>query len=93
MTAISRGFVYSLATAILVLLLCIMALLGVAYNRHQHLEDATIDLKRNLSKQESKIVELQGRLEDCDTISRVVPADTAWTSAPQATTQAPPPKW
>ncbi|GAB3705155.1 hypothetical protein GCM10027592_37280 [Spirosoma flavus] len=93
MNAVSRGVVYSLATAILVLLLCIMALLGVAYNRHQHLEDAAVDLKRNLSKQESKIVELQERLEDCDTVSKVVPADTSWSTPPTATTQAPPPKW
>ncbi|MBD2699108.1 hypothetical protein IC229_00550 [Spirosoma sp. BT702] len=93
MNAVSRGVVYSLATAILVLLLCIMALLGVAYNRHQHLEDATIDLKRNLSKQETKIVELQERLEDCDTVAKVAPADTAWATPAAGTTQAPPPKW
>ncbi|MFD2571108.1 hypothetical protein ACFSUS_10715 [Spirosoma soli] len=78
----SRGVVYSLLTVVVVLLLGITALLWVAYHRHQRLEDATIDLQRNVSQQKSQIRELQERLEDCDTIDTTPPADTSWNSIP-----------
>ncbi|GAB3896728.1 hypothetical protein GCM10028825_43040 [Spirosoma agri] len=53
------------------------ALLAVAYNRHQRLEDATQDLRRNVTQQESQIKNLQQRLQDCDTVAASVPIDTA----------------
>ncbi|GAB3510120.1 hypothetical protein GCM10027341_48130 [Spirosoma knui] len=84
----SRGAIYSLLTVVVVLLLGITALLWVAYNRHQRLEDATIDLQRNLSQQESQIKDLQERLEDCDTLETAAPLDTSWnTGRPTNTTQ------
>jgi Tfp pilus assembly protein PilO len=100
MSSVSRGVVYSLLAVVLVLLLGIMALLGVSYNRHQRLEDATADLKRNLSQQESKIADLQERLEGCDTIQATVqavpPVDTSWNSPPAVApkkAQNPSPEW
>ena len=67
-----------LLTAVCVLLLGITALLGVAYNRHQRLQDATIDLQRNLTQRESKIAELQTKLQNCDTVQTGSPIDTSW---------------
>ncbi|GAB3961792.1 hypothetical protein GCM10028805_61520 [Spirosoma harenae] len=98
MSAVSRGVVYSLIAVVLVLLLGVMALLGVSYNRHQRLEDATIDLKRSLNQQESKITELEERLQDCDTAKAVTVPDSSWNaSAPAASgkdvSQAPSLKW
>ena len=78
MSAVSRNIVYSLLAVVLVLLVGIAALLGVAYHRHQRLEDATIDLQRNLSQQEGKIKTLQQQLENCDTVQAFTPSDTAW---------------
>lgn len=81
MPAASRGVIYSLLTVVFVLLLGIAALLGVAYYRHQRLEDETLDLRRNLTQQEGKIRNLQKRLEDCDTIDiPATPVDTSWNS-------------
>ncbi|WP_461092046.1 hypothetical protein [Spirosoma gilvum] len=98
MSTVSRGVVYSLVAVVIVLLLGIMALLGVAYNRHQRLEDATIDLQRNLTQQENKITELQERLQDCDTTKATAPIDTSWNKPPadvsaKDVSQSPPPKW
>ena len=76
------GVVYSLLTVVIVLLLGIAALLWVAYNRHQRLEDATIDLQRNVNQQESQIKELQERLEDCDTVEGASSPDTSWNTVP-----------
>lgn len=67
-----------LLTAVFVLLLGIVALLGVAYQRHQRLRDTTIDLQRNLTQRESKIAELKTKLENCDTVQAVTPVDTSW---------------
>ncbi|WP_080054539.1 hypothetical protein [Spirosoma aerolatum] len=98
MSTVSRGVIYSLVAVVIVLLLGIMALLGVAYNRHQRLEDATIDLQRNLTQQESKINELQERLQDCDTTKAMAPIDTSWNTVPvdtptKAVSQSPPLNW
>ncbi len=84
MSTISRGIVYTLTIAVFVLLLGITALLSVAYNRHQRLEDVTIDLQRNLTQQEHKIVELQEKLEDCDTLQALAPVSNAWDSQPSS---------
>lgn len=78
MSTVSRNVVYSLLAVVLVLLVGIAALLGVAYHRHQRLEDATIDLQRNLSQQEGKIKTLQQQLENCDTVQAIAPADSGW---------------
>lgn len=78
----TRGVVYSLLTVVFVLLLGIAALLWVAYNRHQRLENATIDLQRNVNQQESQIKNLQELLQDCDTVQRTVSPDTSWETVP-----------
>ena len=98
MPVVSRGIIYSLIAVVFVLLLGITALLGVSYQRHQRLEDATIDFQRNLTQQESKIVELQTKLANCDTVQTTVPVDTSWGAAAsadsvQVISQSPPPKW
>ena len=98
MPVISRGLVYSLIAIVCVLLLGISALLGVAYQRHQRLEDATIDFQRNLTQQEHKIVKLQQQLQNCDTsqtTQAVSVPDTSWNTTPaqQLPEQAAPPKW
>ena len=103
MPVVSRRIVYSLIAVVLVLLLGITALLSVSYHRHQRLEDATIDFQRNLTQQESKIIDLQAKLANCDTIRAVAPVgiDSSWSSAtsvkaPDSTKisrQAPPPEW
>ncbi|WP_026308825.1 hypothetical protein [Spirosoma spitsbergense] len=84
MSTINRGIVYTLMIAVFVLLLGITALLGVAYNRHQRLEDVTIDLQRNLTQQEHTIVELQEKLEDCDTLQAIAPVDHSWDIQPSS---------
>jgi Tfp pilus assembly protein PilO len=84
MSTISRGIVYTLIAAVLVLLLGITALLSVAYNRHRRLEDVTTDLQRNLTQQEHKIVELEEKLEDCDTLQAVAPVDHSWDTQPSS---------
>ncbi len=78
MSAVSRGVVYSLIAVVCVLLVGIMALMGVAYNRHRRLEDTTIDLRRSISQQAGQIKTLQKRLENCDTVQNTTPVDTAW---------------
>lgn len=78
MSTVSRGVVYSLIAVVVVLLLGITALLGVAYSRHQRLEDTTIDLQRNLAQQENRIMRLQTLLQDCDTLQTTTPSDTSW---------------
>lgn len=82
MSTISRGIVYTLTAAVFVLLLGITALLSVAYNRHRRLEDVTTDLQRNLTQQEHKIVELEEKLEDCDTLQAVITVDRSWDTQP-----------
>ncbi|GAB4021101.1 hypothetical protein GCM10028808_64880 [Spirosoma migulaei] len=98
MPVVSRGVVYSLIAVVFVLLLGITALLSVSYHRHQRLEDATIDFQRNLTQQESKIVELQTKLANCDTIQATPPTDTSWgtsaaTDSVQVIKKTTPPKW
>lgn len=78
MSAVSRGVVYTLLVVVAVLLLGIAALLRVASQRNQRLEDATIDFQRSLSQKEGKIKDLQQRLHDCDTIRSSVPDDSGW---------------
>lgn len=78
MSSLNRGVVYSLLIAVLVLLLGIAALLWVAYRRHQRLEDATLDLQRNVAQQEGQIKLLQRRLEDCDTLRAAISVDSSW---------------
>lgn len=67
-----------LLTVVCALLLGITALLGVAHNRHQRLQDTTIDLQRNLTQRESKIAELQTKLQNCNTVPTGSPMDTSW---------------
>ncbi|GAB3564183.1 hypothetical protein GCM10027578_09210 [Spirosoma luteolum] len=66
MPAARQETVYSLLTVVFVLLLGIVALLWVAYNRHQHLADQTLELRRNLSEQKGQIDTLRDRLEKCN---------------------------
>lgn len=60
------------------MLLGIAVLLSVASQRHQRLEDASIDLQRSLSQQEVRVKDLQQRLENCESIESATPADTGW---------------
>ncbi|MVM38794.1 hypothetical protein GO730_16685 [Spirosoma sp. HMF3257] len=100
MPVVSRSVIYSLIAVVLVLLLGIAALLSVSYQRHQRLEDATIDFQRNLTQKESRIVDLQAKLANCDTVQTNAPIDTSWSTAASAkesdstqTTSQSPPKW
>lgn len=78
MPAVNRGVVYTLLAVVVVLLLGIAALLSVAAQRSQRLEDATIDFQRSLDQKEGKIKVLQQRLQNCDTIRPTVPDDSGW---------------
>lgn len=78
MPAVSRGVVYTLLAVVVVLLLGIAALLSVASQRNQRLEDATIDFQRDLNQKEGKIKDLQQRLENCDTVRATIPDDSGW---------------
>lgn len=78
MPAVSRGVVYSLLAVVVVLLLGIAALISVASQRNQRLEDATIDFQRNLNQKEGTIKDLQRRLENCDTLRATIPDDSGW---------------
>jgi len=84
-STVNRNVVYSLLTAVVVLLLGIVTLLGVAYYRHQRLADETTDLRRSMTQQEGQIKNLQERLEDCDTIVQP-PIDSSWTARPSPQT-------
>jgi hypothetical protein len=81
MPAVSRGVVYSLLAVVVVLLLGIAALISVASQRNQRLEDATIDFQRNLNQKDGKIKDLQQRLENCDTVRATIPDDSGWGAA------------
>ena len=82
MPAVSRGVVYSLLAVVVVLLLGMAALVRVASQRNQRLEDATIDFQRNLNQKEGKIKDLQQRLENCDTVRATIPDDSGWGTTP-----------
>jgi len=81
---VNRSVVFSFLAVIVVLLFGIVALLCVAYYRHQRLADETTDLRRSLMQQEGQIKNLQSRLEDCDTVTRSAPTtiDSSWTTRP-----------
>lgn len=70
--------VYSLLTIVFVLLVGIAGLLWVAYNRHQHLADQTLELRNSLELQSSQITNLKERLEHCDSTEIRLSADTSW---------------
>lgn len=82
MFSTNQPVVHSLLTVVVVLLLGIMAILGVAYQRHRHLEDQDTDLLRYSSQQEIQIRDLQWRLENCDTIQSAAPNKASWTKLP-----------
>lgn len=69
---------YTLLAVVVVLLLGIAALLRVAAQRNQRLEDATIDFQRHINQKEGQIKDLQQRLQNCDTIRPAVPDDAGW---------------
>ena len=69
-------------TVVLMLLLGIVAMLNVAYQRHQRLEDQATDLKRHLFRQQRQIRTLKGQLEDCDTTRTERSVSTYWNSLP-----------
>lgn len=62
----------------------IVGLLSVAFYRHQRLADETTDLRRNIAQQETRIKDLQSRLEDCDTVETATPYDSSWRVTPAA---------
>lgn len=70
--------VYSLLTIVFVLLVGIAGLLWVAYNRHQHLADQTLELRHSLDEQSNQITNLKERLEHCDSTEVRVLADPGW---------------
>lgn len=77
MSSISRSVVYSLLTVIFVLLLSIMIILSVAYQRYRRLDDQRVDLQRISFRQQNQIKDLTVRLEDCDTVRTNPPTDTS----------------
>jgi Tfp pilus assembly protein PilO len=72
--------VYSLLTIVFVLLAGIAGLLWVAYNRHQHLADQTLELRHSLAAQSDQIINLKERLEHCDSTELRLSADTSWSA-------------
>lgn len=74
--------IYSLLTIVFVLLVGIAGLLRVAYKRHQHLADQTLELRHSLDQQNSQINSLKERLEKCDSAEVRLPRDTSWASPP-----------
>lgn len=72
--------VYSLLTIVFVLLVGIAGLLWVAYNRHQHLADQTLELRHNLDAQSDQIINLKERLEHCDSTELRLSADPGWSA-------------
>lgn len=73
MSSPSRGVVYSLLTVVFILLVGMMTILGVAYQRYQRFKDQAADLQRNLIEQKIRINDLQLLLKDCDTVQSVNP--------------------
>ncbi|MBC3787614.1 hypothetical protein [Spirosoma utsteinense] len=62
MPSTNRSIVYSLLTVVLILLVGMMAMLGVAYRRYQHVDDQRAELQRTLIQQERRIRQLQKQL-------------------------------
>ena len=85
----NRPIVYSLLAVVFVLLLGIMTMLWIASSRQQRLEDATLDLQRNMGAQKDQIDQLHKRLEDCNQADArsVTPVDTSWNQPPVETTR------
>lgn len=75
MSPTSRSVLYSLLTVVLILLLGIVTILSVAYQRNRRLEDQRTDLQRRSFRQENQIKDLKVRLEDCDTVQNNSPAN------------------
>lgn len=82
MLASNRPVVYSLLAVVLLLLLGIMAMLSVADQRHQRLEDQATDLKRHLFRQQQQIKNLKGQLKDCDTMHTERFGSSSWSNMP-----------
>jgi Tfp pilus assembly protein PilO len=74
--------IYSLITIVFVLLVGIAGLLRVAYKRHQHLADQTLELRNSLDQQNSQISNLKERLEKCDSLESRLGNDTSWSPSP-----------
>lgn len=78
--------IYSLLTIVFVLLVGIAGLLRVAYKRHQHLADQTLELRHSLNQQNSQINNLKERLEKCDSLDSRPGNDNSWSTSPATAT-------
>jgi hypothetical protein len=74
MSTSRRGVVWSLLTAILILLAGVMGLLYISYNRDKQYDSEIRALRYKLTEQEAEIELLQNKLK-----RSVPPADTSWT--------------
>lgn len=74
----NRATVYSLAVAVVLLLVGMAALLRVTDNRYQLFRDEAADLRRRLTNQTLQLNNLRRRLADCDSTANPLATDTLW---------------
>ncbi len=86
MSPARHEIIYSLLTIVFILLVGIAGLLRVAYKRHQHLADQTLELRHSLDQQNSQINNLKERLEKCDSLESRLYNETSWSTSPATAT-------
>lgn len=79
MPSAGRAIVWSLLTAIVILLLGLMGLLYVAYNRDKQYQTEIQNLRHKIAKKDAQIEELQNQIRP-----QTPKADTSWTISPNS---------
>jgi|GEM_PF-5151591 len=82
MPSAGRGVVWSLLTAIVILLLGLMGLLYVAYNRDKQYQTEIQNLRHKIAKRDAQIEELQNQIRP-----QLPQSDTSWTTSPDPNRQ------
>ncbi len=77
MPSAGRGVVWSLLAAIVILLLGIVGLLYVAYNRDKQYQAEIQNLRQKIVKKDAQIEELQNPIRQ-----QLLKPDTSWTIGP-----------
>lgn len=77
MSSVGRGVVWSLLTAIVILLVGLMGLLYISYRRDQRYQSEIESLRLKLREKEVQMDRLRGRSQ----LPTIAP-DTSWNTAP-----------
>lgn len=80
MPPVNRGFVWSLLTAIIILLIGLMGLLYVSYNRDKQYQTEIQSLRQKLTQKDEQIDRLRSQIRPSTTN-----LDTSWVTEPDTT--------